>query len=127
MDAQYATQQYQRNYYWSFNETHPRRNDTFRVDYNPTSKLNSWVRYINDYDLDTTGSFALKNSSGQFAPFAIDHPNPGHGYAVGITYTISPTHGQRVHLRQELQHLGLLRSRPVADRPLHHGQSAVVQ
>ena len=37
----------------SYNETHPRRNDTIRVDYNPTSKLNTWVRYINDYDLDT--------------------------------------------------------------------------
>ena len=54
-DAQFASQQYQRNYYWSFNETHPRRNDTIRVDYNLTSKLNTWVRYINDYDLDTTG------------------------------------------------------------------------
>jgi hypothetical protein len=90
-DAQFASQQYQRNYYWSFNETHPRRNDTVRLDYNPTSKLTSWVRYINDYDLDTTGSFDLKNAQGQYAPFAIDHPNPGHGYAVGITYTISPT------------------------------------
>ena len=85
------------------------------LDYNPTSKLNSWVRYINDYDLDTTGSFELKNSQGKFAPFAIDHPNPGHGYAVGITYTISPDDGQRVHLRQELQHVGLLCPRPVPD------------
>jgi Carboxypeptidase regulatory-like domain/TonB-dependent Receptor Plug Domain len=90
-DAQFGSQRYQRNYYWQYNETHPRRNDTVRVDYNPTSKLTSWARYINDYDVDTTGSFDLKNSQGQFAPFAIDHPNPGHGYAVGITYTISPT------------------------------------
>ena len=90
-DGQFASQRYSRNYYWTFNETHPRRNDTLRVDYNVTSKLTSWARYINDYDLDTTGSYALKNSSGQFAPFAIDHPNPGHGYAVGITYTITPT------------------------------------
>jgi hypothetical protein len=91
-DAQYASQQYQRNYYWSFNETHPRRNDIVRLDYNPTSRLNSWVRYINDYDLDTIGGgFPLKNSQGEFAPFALDHPNPGHGYGVGITYTISPT------------------------------------
>jgi hypothetical protein len=93
-DAQFATQQFQRNYYWSFNETHPRRNDTLRVDYNPTTRLNSWVRYINDYDLDTlgfSGGFELKNAQGQYAPLALDHPNPGHGYAVGITYTISPT------------------------------------
>ncbi|HEV3199594.1 MAG TPA: carboxypeptidase-like regulatory domain-containing protein [Bryobacteraceae bacterium] len=91
-DAQFASQRYQRNYYWQFNETHPRRNDTVRVDYNVTSKLNTWVRYINDYDLDTTATFgALQNAQGQFAPLTIDHPNPGHGYGVGITYTISPT------------------------------------
>ncbi len=45
-----GTQQYQRNYYWQYNEVHPRRNDTLRLDYNVTSKLNTWVRYINDYD-----------------------------------------------------------------------------
>src|SRR3989440_9845006 len=33
----------------------------------------------------------LKNGQGQLSTLAIDHPNPGHGYAVGITYTISPT------------------------------------
>lgn len=91
-DAQFASQQWQRNYYWSYNETHPRRNDTLRVDYAVTSKLNTWFRYINDYDLDTTATFgAVPNASGQSSPLAIDHPNPGHGYGVGITYTISPT------------------------------------
>ncbi|MBZ5582023.1 MAG: carboxypeptidase regulatory-like domain-containing protein [Acidobacteriia bacterium] len=86
------TQFYARNYYWSFNESHPRRNDTVRVDYNLTSKLTSWVRYINDYDLDqTNGDYAMLNGAGQWAPFSTDHPNPGHGYGVGITYTISPT------------------------------------
>ena len=91
-DAQYATQRYARNYYWTFNETHPRRNDTLRVDYNMTSKLNTWFRYINDYDLDTTATFGeLKTADGRVAPLAIDHPNPGHGYGVGITYTINPT------------------------------------
>jgi hypothetical protein len=97
-DGTYATTQWGRNYYERYNETHPRRNDTLRIDYNVTSKLNSWVRYINDYDLDTTsfGSntspvIALKNAAGQASPMAVDHPNPGHGYGVGITYTISPT------------------------------------
>ena len=91
-DAQFASQRYQRNYYWSYNETHPRRNDTLRIRLQPDVRLNTWARYINDYDLDTIGGgFPLKNAQGQFAPFALDHPNPGHGYAVGITYTISPT------------------------------------
>ena len=91
-DGAFAQQQYQRNYYWSYNEKHPRRNDTVRIDYNMTSKLTSWVRYINDYDLDTTGGGPqARTASGQFADLAIDHPNPGHGWGVGITYTISPT------------------------------------
>ncbi|MBZ5622991.1 MAG: carboxypeptidase-like regulatory domain-containing protein [Acidobacteriia bacterium] len=91
-DAQYGTQQYARNYYWQFNESHPRRNDTLRLDYNVSSKLNTWVRYINDYDMDFTGgNIALKNSQGNFVPWSNEHPNPGHGYGVGITYTISPT------------------------------------
>jgi hypothetical protein len=90
-DAQFVTQQYSRNYFYSYNETHPRRNDTVRIDYNMTSKLTTWARYINDYDLDTNGSFGLLNSQNQVAPFAIEHPNPGHGFGVGITYTINPT------------------------------------
>ena len=53
------SQTFARNYYWSFNETHPRRNDVVRVDYNITSKLNTWVRYINDYDLDTAAPTAI--------------------------------------------------------------------
>jgi hypothetical protein len=89
----FASTEFQQNYYWSYNESHPRRNDTLRIDYNLTSKLTSWVRYTNDYDQDTTGSAPgqFQNSSGQFAPFVIIHPNPGHGYGVGITYTITPT------------------------------------
>ena len=81
-----------RNFYWYFQGTHPRRNDTMRIDYNVTSKLTSWVRYSNDYDMDGTGSgMPMKNSTGSFVPEQIDHPNPGHGWAVGITYAISPT------------------------------------
>jgi hypothetical protein len=33
----------------------------------------------------------LKGSDGKFSPYNEDHPNPGHGYGVGITNTISPT------------------------------------
>jgi hypothetical protein len=87
-----ATFNYTYNYFWQFNEVHPRRNDMARIDYNVTQKLNTWVRYDNDYDLDnTSGGAAMKNSQGQWVPYSSDHPNPGHGYAVGITYTISPT------------------------------------
>jgi hypothetical protein len=83
-----------RNFRSIFNEQHPRRNDVVRFDFNPTSKLITWVRYINDYDLQVTNNnngLGLKGADGTFAPYAEDHPNPGHGYAVGITYAMSPT------------------------------------
>jgi hypothetical protein len=87
-----ATQGMRRNYFWQFNEVHPRRNDTIRFDFNLTSKLTAFARYINDYDFDqTSGNFAMKTKAGNWEPYSEDHPNPGHGYGVGVTYTISPT------------------------------------
>jgi len=87
-----GAQAYNRNYYYTYSGGHPHRNDTVRVDFNLTSKLTSWARWINDYDLDqTAANTPMKNSAGQFLPQAVDHPNPGHGWGVGITYTISPT------------------------------------
>jgi hypothetical protein len=81
-----------RNYFWEFQGSHPRRNDMLRIDYNLSSKLTSWFRYGNDYDQDGTGAtIPQKNSTGSFAPTQIIHPNPGHNYGVGITYTLSPT------------------------------------
>ncbi len=81
-----------RNYRYLFNESHPHRNDVARIDFNPTSKLLTWVRYVNDYDFDqTSGNMELLDSDNKWTPYSEDHPNPGHGYGVGITYTISPT------------------------------------
>ena len=81
-----------RNYYWQFQGTHPRRNDTGRVDWNVTSKLTAWARYTHDADVDGTGAGMPRiNSAGNFEPEQVLHPNPGHGIAVGATYTISPT------------------------------------
>jgi hypothetical protein len=85
------TQLYRRNYRGMYTGNHPRRNDVVRLDFNLTSKLTSWVRYINDYDLNNIGSgLQLLNSQNRWAPYSIDSPNPGHGYAIGITYTITP-------------------------------------
>ena len=88
------SQLYRRNYRSVFNEQHPRRNDVARIDFNPTSKLFTWVRYINDYDLQVTNNgngLGLKDSEGKYSPYNEDHPNPGHGYGIGITYTVSPS------------------------------------
>jgi hypothetical protein len=83
---------YQDNYYWSYTESHPKRNDTGRVDYYLTSKLSGWGHYIRDYDLDTntTAGIGQKNENGDWVASAFAHPSPGHSYAIGATYTFSP-------------------------------------
>jgi len=89
-----STNNYSVNYEYQFPASHPRRNDTLRFDSNLTSKLTAWARYINDFDLQNDCSNCIQ----QYDPTAkawvnsyYEHPNPGHGYGVGITYTISPT------------------------------------
>jgi len=86
------TNGYQVNYYYQFIETHPRRNDTLRMDYNVTNKLTSWFRWSRDYDQDDTNStLPAKSADGTWSPQSAYHPFPGHGYAAGATYTINPT------------------------------------
>ena len=81
----------------SASATHPRRNDVLRVDYNLTSKLSSYFRYINDHDDMIALYQGVQFSSdvggllGQRGIAPIDHPNPGHGYSGTATYTFTPT------------------------------------
>jgi hypothetical protein len=86
------TQLNRRNYRSIFTGKYPRRNDVVRFDANVTSKLTTWVRYVNDFDRqDSDVNIPMKNSAGEYTPYYTDHPNPGHGWGIGITYTISPT------------------------------------
>jgi len=85
------------NYFEAASASHPRRNDVLRVDYNPTSKMNAYFRYINDHD-DMTAlyqgvqfSHDVGGTLGQTGIAPIDHPNPGHGYSGTVTYQFSPT------------------------------------
>jgi hypothetical protein len=81
-----------RNFRNQFTDSNPRRNDVLRFDANLTSKLSVFWRYINDYTVQqTSGNISLKGADGNWAPFSQDHPNPGHGYGIGMTYTLSPT------------------------------------
>jgi hypothetical protein len=83
---------YGANYFWSATEVHPRRNDTARIDWNITQKLTSFVCWSRDYDKDQTGfGIPVRDASGSYNPFSVDFNRPGHGIAVGLTYTISPT------------------------------------
>ena len=74
------------NYQDEASAAHPHRNDVMRIDFDPTSKLTAYFRWIRDVD-DMTSLF-----NGQpFNIAPIDHPNPGHGYAWSGTYVLSPT------------------------------------
>ncbi len=85
------------NYFEQASATHPRRNDVIRVDYNLTSKLTGFFRYINDYDTSQLLYNGVQFTSdvggvlGQQGISPIVHPNGGHGYATTLTYTVSPT------------------------------------
>ncbi|HTS30855.1 MAG TPA: carboxypeptidase regulatory-like domain-containing protein [Bryobacteraceae bacterium] len=77
---------YARNYAAPSYTTHSRRNDVLRGDWYITDRLNAYVRYINDHD-DTFGN----DTYSSYPALAVDHPNPGHGYAGHLVYTINPT------------------------------------
>jgi hypothetical protein len=84
------------NYVWTATETHPRRNDTVRFDWNVNERNRAFVRYSQDYDSDLGGATAgwgipVRDGSGNFAPTEGLFTKPGHGYAVGLTTTLSPT------------------------------------
>jgi hypothetical protein len=78
---------YQENYAATPLATHTRRNDVVRVDYNLTSKLAAYFRYINDHDETIQNNHDIGNFVGPL----VSHPNPGHGFAGHLTWTVSPT------------------------------------
>lgn len=85
------------NYFEAASATHPRRNDVLRLDTYITSKINGYIRYINDHDDMAALYQGVQFSSdvggklGQAGISPIDHPNPGHGYSGSVVYDISPT------------------------------------
>ena len=89
-----AGTKYGRNYRYIASGPHPRKNTMARFDGYLTSKLNAYYRWGNDFD-DTEASWGVElltpSQNNAWLPYTEKHPNPGHGHAVGITYTISPT------------------------------------
>lgn len=85
-------QTYRRNYRSVSTGEHPRRNDVFRFDVYPVSKLNVFYRFVNDYD-DMESSFNMElyvPSLKAWRPYTEKHPNPGKGHGIGITYSFRP-------------------------------------
>lgn len=73
------------NYKATASSVRPRRNDMLRFDAYASSKLNGYFRWIADTE-ETTDPFGQFN----FLLSPTIAPNPGHGYAGHVTYTISP-------------------------------------
>src|SRR5215471_1871279 len=78
------------NYQSQISDSYPRREDSLRLDYNMSSRsrfFGHWLYNSNTYD-SYYGSFVL----GSGVPITpIEYKNPGHGWAVGHSFTISPT------------------------------------
>jgi hypothetical protein len=74
-----------------FSDQYPRREDLVRVDYNLSDKqrvFGHWILNSNTYTGLTPGPFVL-GSNVPLTP--IYFANPGHGWAAGHTWTLSPT------------------------------------
>ncbi|MDE3165235.1 MAG: hypothetical protein KGN36_05465, partial [Acidobacteriota bacterium] len=69
---------------------YPRREDLVRMDYNLTSKIRLFGHYINNFNtFDVVYGSWILGTNLPIAP--ITYANPGHSWAVGSTYVISPT------------------------------------
>ena len=78
------------NYQSQISDSYPRREDLIRLDYNMSSRsrfFGHWLNNSNTYQ-SYYGSFVL-GASVPITP--IEYRNPGHGWAVGHSWTISPT------------------------------------
>jgi hypothetical protein len=93
------SQVHSRNYKYSPVGDHPRRNDIIRIDTNLTSKLSGYFRYAQDADDNNTyggggatAALSLLDTADNTRKFAgTNNHNPGHGYAVGLTYVFNQT------------------------------------
>ncbi len=92
-------QLYQRNYKNVETGPYPRRNDMVRIDTHLTSKLSGYFRYGNDSDFQKalwSNSYVnyiqlLDTKDNTWKTYGRIAPLPGHGYAVSMTYIITPT------------------------------------
>jgi len=80
----------QRNYIASGSAQYPRRNETIRIDANPTSRLHAYWRFIQEPE-------SQDNAWGQWftgSNYLLQYARlwrPGRGNAFSATYTVSPT------------------------------------
>ena len=113
-----TSQIYTRNFRNEFTGKRARRNDVLRFDANITSKLTTFFRYINDYDMSQeSAGISLKTAAGTVGTVFGRSSQPRARVRHRNHVHHQPHVGERVHLRQELQHLGLVPARSLHDGP----------
>jgi hypothetical protein len=82
----------QRNYLATASGVSPRRNDTLRVDANPSSSLRVYWRFIQEPEtLEAPWGGWGSGSSDFLLPSWFRRGRPGRGHAINVTSTLSPT------------------------------------
>jgi hypothetical protein len=82
----------QRNYLATGSGVSPRRNDTLRIDANPTTTQRVYWRFINEPEkLDAPWGGWGSGGSNFTLPSLFRRGRPGRGHAINWTWTISPT------------------------------------
>jgi len=77
------------NYVFDLPVDNPYRNEVLRVDWNISSKANTYVRLLNN-DMSQSGD-ACCLSGASFPHMPLDYLFPGKGFASSLIYTFSPT------------------------------------
>lgn len=78
---------YECNYASDASNSEPHSDNVVRIDWNPTSKISSYVSYIQDNDAFNPDWYQLVN----WPALPVRHPQPGHGIIGSATYIFSPT------------------------------------
>ena len=91
------------NYRSSYAGAYPKREDMVRIDYNVTPNLQVYWRYIQDKDEQQVPYGLWVNGGINYFLTPTTFGAPGKGHVGHATFSITPTTGQRVHLRQEPQ------------------------
>ncbi len=118
-----ASLRLQRNYAVAASGQYPRRNDTLRIDVNPTQRLHAYYRLIQEpenQDAPWSQWFTGSNYLLQYARLWRAGPGPGGQRHLHL----HPHPGERVHLRSELLAHLLQYPEPGSDTALGHGQRA---
>jgi len=82
---------YAYNYMDSASTPYPKRQEVARLDYNVTSRIRLFSRWINSFDEQKNYYGSWTNGGQNFKAFPVKYGMPGHGLSATGTVTISPT------------------------------------